>query len=591
VDRTLAAFLLGAGVVALTGFLDDVYRISPRLKFAGEIAAAALFIAVSGHRLDGFGDFVGFGPVWFGPLAPWVTIFCMVGVMNALNLSDGLDGLAGGIAAIACGFLAVFAYVAEDWLSLSILTALAGAILGFLRYNSHPAKLFMGDTGSLLLGYTLSAATVLLVRSDRTGIQLAPATVAAVLGLPIMDTLRVMGRRALRRSNPFHPDRTHLHHRLLALGLPHAAVVPVLYISTALFGFQAWHLMERPEWMQFGAVLALGAVIYGTLALIEHRGIRWDGVPSRGNGRRDKGIYPVLARIMGRSVRPAGWVIAAGLFLPLTAVDSVPIPLGVGALAAGIFVAAFFPWRSRRSRSGICYGLIYMCSVFVLATLQGTPGMPWMPAYLAILSAMVFCWVLIKMKYRGHRDIVLFSSFEILLIGTSLVVPLIAVPALGMGEGLRRLLLAVCLESVVLLLAMKLLVVHEPRRSPVIAASLLLALSIVAMKGFLPDSIDPLKAYAARAPSAGATLVPASAPAKGDVPGTSAKPGAVPRLSASGEDVPAPFPKAVLRKISATGPVLLGSSSSTSQPSARTSDPVHALFHVSSSRTPSIPPR
>jgi UDP-GlcNAc:undecaprenyl-phosphate/decaprenyl-phosphate GlcNAc-1-phosphate transferase len=572
VDRTLAGFLLGAGVAALTGFLDDVYRISPRLKFAGEIAAAALFIGVSGHRLEGFGDFLGTGPVRLGALAPFVTIFCMVGVMNALNLSDGLDGLAGGIAAIACGFLGIFAYLAQAWTAFAILVALTGAILGFLRYNSHPANLFMGDTGSLLLGFSLAAVTVLLVRSELPGTALAPATVAAVMGLPILDTLRVMGRRALRRGNPFQADKTHLHHRLLALGLPHAAAVPILYMSTALFGFQAWHLMHRPEWVQFGAVLALGAGIYGTLALVERFGIRWAGILASCGERRRGEACSVIASVMRRSIGPAGWAIAVGLFLPIAALDAVPMALSLGALATGLFVGALFPWRSQRSHSGVCYGLIYACAVFLLGILQGTDAMPsWMPAYLAVLSALVLCWVLLKMRFGRHGGIVLFSSFEILLIGTSLFVALVVVTALGLGDGVRRLLLAVCLESVVFLLAMKLLVLHQPRRSPLIAGGLLLALAVIVLKGFLADPLSPVAVHGNRPPASAPSVLPTSredAPREARTEGVPASPGKpwgdpdaapakgpAPRLSSSDDDAPfPPSPRPLLRKISATRP-------------------------------------
>jgi len=156
--------------------------------------------------------------------------------MNALNLADGLDGLAGGISAIAAIFLGLFAYLSVDWVALWILLALVGSLFGFLRYNTHPAKLFMGDTGSLLLGYTLSAAAVMLVRNDPVGIHLAPVTVAAVLALPITDTLLVMSRRLRHGQNPFSPDRTHLHHQLLELGFPHAVVVRILYLSAGAFG-------------------------------------------------------------------------------------------------------------------------------------------------------------------------------------------------------------------------------------------------------------------------------------------------------------------------------------------------------------------
>ncbi len=235
-DRTMLAFLAGVLLVAATGFLDDVYHLPPVAKFAGEIAAAATFIFLGGVSIQELGDLFCTGEIACGRIGPMLTIFCMVGVMNALNLADGLDGLAGGISAIAAIFLGLFAFLSANPVPLWFLVALVGSLFGFLRYNTHPAKLFMGDTGSLLLGYSLSAAAVLLVQNHPAGIHLAPVTVAAVLALPISDTMMVMIRRLRHGENPFRPDRTHLHHQLMELGLPHAVVVQILYLSTAAFG-------------------------------------------------------------------------------------------------------------------------------------------------------------------------------------------------------------------------------------------------------------------------------------------------------------------------------------------------------------------
>ncbi len=133
VDRRLAAFLLGALVVSAAGFVDDLRILRPSVKFAFQAAAAGIFVWVSGASLSSLGDFLGIGEVTTGALAPAVTVFCMVGVMNALNLSDGLDGLAGGLSAIACVFLGFFAYLGGDRVSAAILVALLGSVLGFLR--------------------------------------------------------------------------------------------------------------------------------------------------------------------------------------------------------------------------------------------------------------------------------------------------------------------------------------------------------------------------------------------------------------------------------------------------------------------------
>jgi UDP-GlcNAc:undecaprenyl-phosphate GlcNAc-1-phosphate transferase len=137
--------------------------------------------------------------------------------------------------------------------------------------------MFMGDTGSLLLGFTLSAAAVMMVRNDPVGIHLAPVTVAAVLALPITDTLMVMARRLRRGQNPFRPDRTHLHHRLMDLGLRHAAVVRILYLCMAAFGVQAWLLRAAPDWVQFAAGILLTALVHGTVHGLQRVGCRWNG--------------------------------------------------------------------------------------------------------------------------------------------------------------------------------------------------------------------------------------------------------------------------------------------------------------------------
>ena len=484
-DRTLMAFLAGVFLITATGFLDDVYRIPPVAKFAGEIVAAGTFVYVSGVSIRDFGDLFSTGEISAGRLGPILTIFCMVGVMNALNLSDGLDGLAGGISAIACFFLGLFAYLSGDWVVLWILLALLGSLFGFLRYNTYPAHLFMGDTGSLLLGYTLSAAAVVLVQNDNTGIHLSPVTVAGVLALPITDTLLVMARRVRQGQNPFWPDRTHLHHRLLDIGLPHSVVVPILYLSAGAFGVQAWLLREAPEWFQFAAVILLAALVHGTVYGLQRFGFRWEGggpaVPSRTDP-----AYTVMARVMGKSVRLAAGAIPMGLAIPVVALPVVPPVIGGIAMAAIVFVAALFPWRAHRSRPSVAYGLMWFACLCLLALLQAAPGSPaWVPAYLAVLSAVVLLWVLLKMKYRGHREIVQISSFEMLLLGVVLFVALVLVPALHMNEGIRKMLLAVCLESVAFLLAMKILIRRQPHRNSIIAAGFLLALALIVAKGFV----------------------------------------------------------------------------------------------------------
>ena len=490
-DRVMTAFLAGLLLVSVTGFLDDAYRITPFWKFVGEVAAAGAFVVFSGVSLREFGNLFNVGELNAGALGPALTVFCMVGVMNALNLSDGLDGLAGGISAISCVFMGIFAYMGADRASLSILVALTGALFGFLRYNTYPANLFMGDTGSLLLGYSLSSVAVMLVRNDGVGVHMAPVTVAAILALPITDTLLVMARRIRHGKHPFYPDRSHLHHRLMELGFPHSAVVPILYLSTAVFGVLSWLLRSHPEWVQLAAVILLAVVVHGAVFFLQHTGYRWkaEDLENSDEERREvEHVYSWVAHIMGKSVRGAGWVIGFGLALPTIALTEVPLSLGGTALSALLFVGVLFPWRSRNSSPAVSYGLMYLSCLCLLALLHAMPGAPkWIPGYLAVLSAVVFGWVLLKMKYRGHREIVQISSFETLLLGIALLVPLVVVPTLGLGEDFRRTMLTVCLESTAFLLAMKILIRRQPRRNYVIAMALMAALALICLRGFLPQ--------------------------------------------------------------------------------------------------------
>jgi UDP-GlcNAc:undecaprenyl-phosphate GlcNAc-1-phosphate transferase len=278
-DPVLRAFLMGLFIIALTGLADDVWEIRPALKFAGEITASVTFVVASGCALQNFGDLLGSGPITTGRFAIPVTVFCMVGVMNAVNMADGLDGLAGGMSLIACVFFGYFAYASGNWLALGIVTALAGSLIAFLYYNLHPARVFMGDTGSLVLGYTLCAIPVMLVQPDNGAVLVAPISMSIIVGLPIVDAMLVMTQRMLKGQSPVLPDNTHLHHHLLSLNLGHAAVVRVIHIIMITCGLLAVLMSGRPEWLQFYIGNAYAALIFGTVFILRKAGLK---VPMRG---------------------------------------------------------------------------------------------------------------------------------------------------------------------------------------------------------------------------------------------------------------------------------------------------------------------
>lgn len=251
----LAGFALGAFIIVLAGALDDRFDLSYLVKFAAQLAAIATAIS-SGIIVEHL-PFFGYETVspWLG--VPATALFLLI-VTNAFNLLDGLDGLAAGCAVLSLAAIAALAaWCAVD--QAFVLAALAiGGILGFLRYNTHPATVFMGDAGSQFLGFTIGVAVILLLSGADNII--SPSIAVFLVGLPALDTLSVMVQRVRAGQSPFRPDRNHVHHKLLSLGLHHHEAVAVIYGVQALMVVLALLLKFEADWLVLGAyALTAGA--------------------------------------------------------------------------------------------------------------------------------------------------------------------------------------------------------------------------------------------------------------------------------------------------------------------------------------------
>ncbi|MFC1738954.1 glycosyltransferase family 4 protein [Planctomycetota bacterium] len=226
----LTVLLCAAGFMFFIGLIDDIKGLRVRVKLLAQLAAAITVCAV-GIRVNSIAvaDWLTLDFGWFS----WpLTVLWIVGITNAVNLSDGLDGLAAGISAVACGVLAILAIYAGQVIMAVLMFALLGSLTGFLFFNFNPAKIFMGDCGSLFLGFTIASASVMCSTKSHALVGLALPVL--VLGIPIFDTLFSMLRRFLERRSMFAPDRSHFHHRLLDLGLKQRHVVIVIYAVTLL---------------------------------------------------------------------------------------------------------------------------------------------------------------------------------------------------------------------------------------------------------------------------------------------------------------------------------------------------------------------
>src|SRR5437868_7471246 len=219
--------LLGcAAAIAALGLYDDLRGASAKQKLFVQIAVAIVMVSVPGYRIELL--HIPFGGIQHvGMLAAPLSVLWIVGIVNAINLIDGLDGLAGGVALIVVATNLVLGVVHGDVMTVLLMTALAGGVIGFLFYNLNPAQIFMGDTGSLFLGFVLAAVSLRTSHKSSTAWALLVPVVA--LGLPIADTLLAFIRRALRVQSPFRPDRGHIHRGLLDSGLTHRQAVLALY--------------------------------------------------------------------------------------------------------------------------------------------------------------------------------------------------------------------------------------------------------------------------------------------------------------------------------------------------------------------------
>jgi len=230
IQPEVMALLGGATFIFFVGFIDDIKGLRARTKFFCQLLAAAV-VCASGIRISSINvtdTFV----LDFGSLAWPLTLLWIVGVTNAVNFIDGLDGLAAGLAAIACGVIVLLSICFSQPVIAVISLCLLGSLIGFLAFNFHPARIFMGDCGSLFLGFTIASMTVLCAARSKALVTFTLPILA--LGIPIFDTLISILRRFIGRRSILSADRAHFHHRLLALGLNHRQVVIIAYAETLI---------------------------------------------------------------------------------------------------------------------------------------------------------------------------------------------------------------------------------------------------------------------------------------------------------------------------------------------------------------------
>jgi UDP-GlcNAc:undecaprenyl-phosphate/decaprenyl-phosphate GlcNAc-1-phosphate transferase len=287
----LLGMLGGAALIFVVGFVDDLIGLRALHKLIAQIVVAAATYAL-GFRIGAL-DLPVFGAVATGALGAPITILWIVGIINAINLIDGLDGLAGGIVLLAGLTNIVVALLTHSYLTAIVMTAMVGAIVGFLYHNFNPARIFMGDGGSYLLGYLFSVSVLSGSSTQKASAAVSLVVPFIALGVPIFDTLFSILRRAIERRPVFSADRGHIHHRLLDMGLTHRRAVLTLYGISVLFCVTAITVSLGRTW-QVGIALVLAGLGGGGMLRLSGLFVKGrspapesalavypDGVPSR----------------------------------------------------------------------------------------------------------------------------------------------------------------------------------------------------------------------------------------------------------------------------------------------------------------------
>jgi UDP-GlcNAc:undecaprenyl-phosphate/decaprenyl-phosphate GlcNAc-1-phosphate transferase len=241
----LKAYIISSAFIVFFGIIDDVTGLNYKMKFSCQVAATLIIVFYGGLKVTHLGALLPENmlvPEW---MAIPFTIVLIVGVTNAVNLADGLDGLAGGICLLSFCCIGYLSYLVENTTITLLSLALIGVIFGFLRFNTYPASLFMGDTGSQFLGFSLVTTSLALTQGHTA---LSPVLPLLIFGFPVLDTMAIILYRLSERRSPFLPDKKHFHHRLMDLGLFHTEAVLIIYLIQAVFVVSAFIFRFYSEW-------------------------------------------------------------------------------------------------------------------------------------------------------------------------------------------------------------------------------------------------------------------------------------------------------------------------------------------------------
>lgn len=471
VDDLVFSYILGAIVLFVFGMADDRFELGHYTKFIGQFVAVGLVVFV--------GDLYVTRLPLIDQALPEViaipfTIIAMVGVINAFNHADGLDGLAGGEALLSLLAGAAIAYWSGDLVAFQIALVAIGGLIGFLRYNNHPARVFMGDAGSQYLGFTVAFLAVELTQVADSA--LSAALPLLLIGLPVIDILTVFYLRISGGMHWFKASRNHFHHRLLDLGFVHAESVVVIYSVQFLFALSAVVLRYHMDTVILGVYFSILVVIFGALIAAERRHWRMHQRSYEAVGSSDKGGHPFAA------MRQLPTLFLLILVPAYFFYESAVLPsideswLGVIAILSGLLLlgcAVFADGRATLlSRVGAYCGVLLMTYGDFL---QSDALSKLEIAYFAVIAVTVVAAVQLSAQEQFRTNPLDY------LIGMVLIGLLMFQEDFALSPGTTGLVM----KSVVLLYAVEFLINRGRSQAQMIRTSLGIALGWVALRSFL----------------------------------------------------------------------------------------------------------
>jgi UDP-GlcNAc:undecaprenyl-phosphate GlcNAc-1-phosphate transferase len=393
-DQLILFCVLSGAVIVLFGVWDDRAGLHYSMKFIGQVMAAAIVVGFAGVRITTvpFLDEM-ILPSW---LAIPLSLIVIVGMTNAVNLADGLDGLAGGLSLISFAGIAYLGYLTQEPLLVLLMVSILGGLLGFLRFNTYPARIFMGDAGSQFLGHYLAVAAILLTDSNRT--LYSPLLALFIWGIPLLDTLGVIGQRLLEGRSPFIGDRNHIHHKLLEKGLTQRQAVTCIYVAHSVMVSCAYLLRWQSDSVLLGAYLV--CVCAALLIFVPFS-------PQSSVAALRANPVPVPGRGEGMSI--GRWPLTVmEILVPVYLVASVAlpreIPRDVGMVAVFLLLAVVGALVSARGTVWMVRAGLYVGSTCIMYYGEIAPRIP-----LAALSISLDVWfallaglVVLTIRFTGE---------------------------------------------------------------------------------------------------------------------------------------------------------------------------------------------